>query len=410
MNYRYMLNRKMRVNNISIRELEMDRYILVGLSTLILFLGAGCNILTPVPRATSFPVASAFSYAKPEDVGLSSFEVESLGDRVHKWVKQGKIVGAEVIVIKNRKIVLHEASGWSDRERRIPLERNSIYRIRSMTKPFIGTAVLMLAEEGRLSLDDTVATYIRSFDNEQSGEITIRQLLTHTAGYVQGVYPSGYWNVPTLREAVDKIGRMGPHHPPGESFRYSDLSTATLGALVAEITGGPVELFLESRIFVPLGMADTHTFFEPNVDWAARMNSTYKRDWFGWKKYWDNTKKQEAPFFRASGGIYTTVFDYARFLSVWMDYGKYDGGRILSRSSVLEALKQTSAANYGYHWSIYDDSTPTGELGSFGHKGSDGTAAIAYPKLNMLILYFTQSRGTGTLNDFPAAVLEIFQP
>lgn len=176
----------------------MDRYILVGLTAFMISLASGCNILTPVPRATSFPATSAFSYARPEDVGLSSCKIESLADRVYKWVKQGKIVGAEVVVIKNGKIVLHEASGWSDRERRIPLERNSIYRIRSMTKPFIGTAVLMLAEGGRLSLDDTVATYIRSFNNDRSRDITIRQLLTHTAGYVQGVYPSGYWNAPTL--------------------------------------------------------------------------------------------------------------------------------------------------------------------------------------------------------------------
>jgi CubicO group peptidase (beta-lactamase class C family) len=306
--------------------------------------------------------------------------------------------------------VLHEASGWSDRQRRIPLQRNSIYRIRSMTKPFIGTAVLMLAEEERLSLDDTVATYIPSFDNEQSREITIHQLLTHTAGYVQGGFPPDYWNSPTLREAVDKIGQMGPPHPPGESFRYSDLSTATLGAVVAEITGGPVERFLESRIFDPLGMSDTHTFFAPDVPWAARMNSTYRRVRGAWRKYWDNTKKQETPFFRASGGIYTTVFDYARFLTAWMDYGEYNGGRILSQASVVEALKRGRIADYGYHWSIFDDSTSPERLPVFGHGGSDGTLAIAYPSLDMIILFFTQSRGTSNINEFLAAVKDLFQP
>jgi len=279
-----------------------------------------------------------------------------------------------------------------------------------MTKPFIGTGVLMLAEDGRLSLDDTVATYIPSFDNDRSREVTIRQLLTHTAGYVQGGYPPGYWDAPTLREAADKIGQMGPHHPPGESFRYSDLSTATLGAVVAEITGGPVERFLESRIFSPLGLSDTHTLFAPDVPWAARMNSTYKRGWITWKKYWDNTKKQQTPFFRASGGIYTTVFDYARFLTAWMDHGKFDGERILSQASVVEALKPGQFSNYGYHWSIFDDSISMGELPVFGHGGSDGTLAIAYPKLDMLILYFTQSQGTSNINEFLTAVKEIFGP
>jgi CubicO group peptidase (beta-lactamase class C family) len=387
----------------------MYRYILGRLSLLMLFLAAGCNILTPVPRAKTFPAAPPFSYTRPEEVGLSSSEMESLADRVHNWAKQDKIVGGELMVFKNRKIVLHEASGWSDRQRRIPLQRNSIYRIRSMTKPFLGTAVLMLAEQGRLSLDDTVATYIPSFDNDRSREITIRQLLTHTAGYVQGGFPPGYWNAPTLREAVDKIGQMGPHHPTGESFRYSDLSTATLGAVVAEITGGPVERFLETRIFRPLGLSDTHTFFAPDVPWAARMNSTYRRGWITWKKYWDNTKKQQTPFFRASGGIYTTVFDYARFLTVWMDHGKFDGERILSQASVVEALKPGRLSKYGYHWSIFDDSISEGELPVFGHGGSDGTLAIAYPKLDMLILYFTQSRGTSTTSEFRADFEELLQ-
>ena len=388
----------------------MNKYILGQMFALVPFLTTGCHIMTPVPRAKTFPAAPPFPYVRPEEARLSSSEMESLAERIQKCVKQDKIVGAEVMVIKNRKIVLHEAIGWSDRQRRIPLQRNSIYRIRSMTKPFIGTAVFILTEEGRLSLDDKVAKYIPSFDNERSREITIRQLLTHTAGYVQGGFPSGYWNTSTLREAVDKIGQMGPPHPPGQSFRYSDLSTATLGAVVAEITGSPVERFLESRIFDPLGMSDTYTWFEPNIHWASRMNSTYRRNWFSWKKYWDNTKKQQTPFFRASGGIYTTVFDYARFLSVWMDFGKYDGGQILSKTSVLEALKHAPLANYGCHWSIYDAPTSSGRLPVFGHAGSDGTLAVAYPELDMLILYFTQSRGTNTINEFPNAFREFLQP
>jgi len=400
----------MRVNSISIPEVDMHRCILGQLLAVVLFLAAGCNMVAPVPRAKTFPPASPFPYAGPQEVGLSSSEMESLADQVYNWVRQGKVVGGELLVVKNRKIVLHEALGWSDRQQRISLQRNSIYRIRSMTKPFIGTAVLMLAEEERMSLDDTVATYIPSFDNERSREITIRQLLTHTAGYVQGGFPPNYWNSPTLREAVDKIGQMGPPHPPGESFRYSDLSTATLGAVVAEITGTPVERFLESRIFDPLGMSDTHTFFAPDVPWAPRMNSTYRRVRGTWRKYWDNTKKQETPFFRASGGIYTTVFDYARFLTAWMDYGEYNGGRILSRASVVEALKRGRIADYGYHWSIFDDSRSSCGLPVFGHGGSDGTLAIAYPRLDMLILFFTQSRGTSNINEFLAVVKDLFEP
>jgi CubicO group peptidase (beta-lactamase class C family) len=131
---------------------------------------------------------------------------------------------------------------------------------------------------------------------------------------------------------------MGPPHPPGESFIYSDLSTATLGAVVAKITAKPVEQFLQSAIFKPLGMHDTHTSFAPGVPWAPRMNSTYTQIRGKWSKYRGNTQEQQTPFFRASGGIYTTVFDYVRFPTVWMDYGKSDGAAILSEASVLDAL------------------------------------------------------------------------
>ena len=96
------------------------------------------------------------------------------------------------MVVKDDRIVLHEAVGWDDRERRIPLNRNSYYRIRSMTKPVVGTAVLMLVEDGKVGLDDLASQYLPSFDNERSGDITVRQLLRHQAGYA-AASPSGEW-------------------------------------------------------------------------------------------------------------------------------------------------------------------------------------------------------------------------
>lgn len=167
---------------------------ILALCLLVLILAAGCYSLPSAPHTDTIPglPESPFPYAHAKDVGLSSSDVEGLGDQIHRWVKEGRIVGAEVMLVKNRRIVLHEATGWSDRERQIPLERNSIYRIRSMTKPIVGTAVLVLIEEGRLNLDDPVARYLPSFDNERSGEITIRQLLTHRGGFIQDVYPPQY--------------------------------------------------------------------------------------------------------------------------------------------------------------------------------------------------------------------------
>jgi CubicO group peptidase (beta-lactamase class C family) len=119
--------------------------------------------LTPLP-------GSPFQYACPEDVGLHTSDLAALEDEIRSWVENGAIVGAEFMLVKDRRIVAHSAVGWSDMERGTPLERNSIYRIRSMTKPFTGTAILMLIEEGELALDDRVSGYLPSFDNDRSRE------------------------------------------------------------------------------------------------------------------------------------------------------------------------------------------------------------------------------------------------
>lgn len=335
-----------------------------------------------------------FPCSTPADEGLDPFVLETFMNDAAWWGEQGLIMGAELLVIKNGRIVWHKVVGWSDYERRIRLERNSIYRIRSMTKPFIGAAILMLAEEGRLELDDPVARYLPSFDNERSGGITIRELLTHGSGFEQTPFPEGYWERPDLRSAVDLVGAEGPPNPPGEAYRYADRNSATLGAIVAQLTGRPVEDFVRERILVPLELHDTHTYFSPDSTWALRVNSTY-----GWtaghlERYWDNTLPQRTPWFRASGGLYSTVFDYARWLAVWMNLGADGSGRLLSEATVRLALAPGYVPGYGMHWERFREAADGTGLPAFGHSGSDGTIAIAFPEADAMVLYFTQSRGS----------------
>jgi CubicO group peptidase (beta-lactamase class C family) len=335
-----------------------------------------------------------FPCSTAEDEDLDPFVLETFMSDAAWWVEQGRIAGAELLVIRNGHIVWHRAVGWSDRERGTALERNSIYRIRSMTKPFTGAAILMLMEEGRLDLDDLVSSYLPSFDNERSRDITIREALTHGSGFEQSDFPPGYWESPDLRSAVELIGERGPPYPPGETFRYSDHNSAILGAIVAQVTGAPVEDFIQRRILDPLGLRDTHAYFAPDSSWAARTNATYGTPSNGrLVRYWDPTMNQQTPWFRASGGLYSTVYDYARWLAVWMDLGAYDGGRLLQEGTVREALEAGYSPSYGMHWQRFAESGDPAELPRFGHTGSDGTIAIAFPERNAMVLYFTQSRG-----------------
>ncbi len=377
---------------------------------------AGCDSPTsPASGLLSSPVAGApFPYASPEEVGLDRRALIRVADSVRAWVDGGTIVGAELLLVKNRRIVLHEAMGWSDRERGISMERNSLFRMRSQTKPFVGTSILMLAEAGQLALDDRVADHLPSFDNPRSREITLRQLLTHTGGFahVRDVpWPRPFYTYPSLRAAVDEIGIIGPSYPPGTGYRYSDKGTATLGAVAAEVSGLPLERFIETRILQPLGLADTHTLFTPNVSWAPRMNASYLWNGSVWERYWDNTMDQLYPFFRACGGLYSTVFDYARFLALWMDGGTLAGTRLLEADAVRQALEDRvpvgSTSEYAYQWRIWFTPPPAGTLPIFGHTGASGTLGAAIPQGDALLLYFTQSEGTPTRDSFLEMVVPI---
>lgn len=360
--------------------------------------------LSPVPGAP-------FPYACPEEVGLHTSDLEEVEARIQRWVESDTIVGAEFMLVKDRRIVFHKAFGMSDRERGIELERNSIYRIRSMTKPFTGTAVQMLVEEGSLALDDRASDYLPSWDNDRSREITIRQLLTHTSGLPRNGPADTHWSeFPSLRALVDVIGEEGPDQAPGSGYVYSNIGSATLGAIVAEVSGMPLEDFLQSRIFDPLGLDDTFSFFTPTAPWASRMNSTYWWNGEEWEKYWDNTMEQIFPFFRGAGGLYSTVFDYARFLTTWMDLGAYPGGRLLSPETVLEALQPRPAdehGDYGYHWQVWGQPPSPGTPAVFGHAGYNGTIGAAVPFADALLLYFTQSTETETLGLMVVGVIDI---
>ena len=361
-----------------------------------------------VPTGRTLPGVpdSPFPYATPEESGLSSEPVNGLVATARKWVEDGDVVGAEILLMKDRRIVLHQAVGWRDKEKGLPLERNSIYRIRSMTKPFTATAVFILMEEGRLSLEDPVARYLPSWQNDSSRDITIRQLLSHTGGFVQGGFPRSFWSYGSLRAAVDAVGAAGPQHPPGENYEYSDVGSATLGALVEEISGLPVEKFIQDRILEPLALTDTHTAFSPEIPWASRVNPTYSRSDPGdpWAQYWDPSQPQRFPFFRASGGLYTTILDYARWLTVFMELGVYDEGRLLSEETIREAIQPAASRGYGLHWEIFSSPPEDGELPAFGHGGSDGTLAVAMPSYGVVALVFTQSRGGRVIRQFPMAV------
>jgi len=349
-----------------------------------------------------------FPIFKPESVGIESDTLNIFSDQIQEWLDEDEIVGAILTIIKSRKTVFHEAFGWREKEREIPMEKNTICRLRSMTKPFVGTSILMLSEQGKLALSDRVAKYFPSYKNEKCQNITIEQLITHTGGFKQPGYPWGPNFYKDLKSLVETIGKSGPSFAPGERYVYSDAGSSTLAYIVTEISEMPVEDFIQKNILDKLGMSNTFCNLTEDDPRRSAVSCTYSGGKGTWNKYWDNSSPQAVPYFRGSGGIYSTTTDYARFLAMWMDEGSAGSRQFLKSETVKQALTPSDLSKngnggYGFHWEIYKKS----EL-VFGHRGSDGTLAIAAPQKDLMFLYFTQSRGNKTVSEMLYLFFDVF--
>ena len=368
---------------------------------LVAMLGIATGVVSPlraqtveVPRTRTFSglVAPAFPYVRPEDAGLSSQKLEWLADEIVGWVANGELVGGELLVIKDEKAVFHEVYGWSDRERRRPMVRNSIFSIKSMSKPFTAMAVLMLAEEGRLSLDDRVSRFVPGFAGDR--RTTIHHLLCHTSGFVGNHGLRDEDDFLSLRDWVESWAAEGPTEPFGE-FNYSDFNYAALGYIVEKVSGVPIEAFTEERIIRPLDLVDTATGFSSDPVWRARLNP-----WYRWNERagqydlrW-TADRQPWRFYAAAWGLFSTAMDYAKFMALWLRGGEWKTTRLLENETAENALRSHARTDesfaYGYGWFV--DEVPSTKLRPFAHGGGDGTQAGAYPDDNAIVIFLTHSR------------------
>jgi CubicO group peptidase (beta-lactamase class C family) len=385
----------------------------IGLSLMIIVIVAVYYVDEYNQTYRLTPKAPVFAYASPESQGISNESVAGLAEAVQRYFDEELIVGAELVVIKNRKIVLHEVVGWNDRESEIPMERDTLFNIRSMTKPVTGAAIQILIDEGRLHLDSRAAEYLPGFDNDDSRNITIEQLLTHRSGLPLSIITVAD-EYETLFSMANTTGMIGPEFEPGSKFWYSDAGTEVLGAIVEVEAGVPLDAFVTERILEPLRMNDSF-YYHPatlNDSRRDRIADLYVGGIGEWMNFW-SSEETFYPFAFGSQGLYCTPVDYARFLAMWMEDGQAGGTQVLSSEAVNRTLTPVSKmsslgsdmpyptgffnqeAYYGQMAILFSNIT-TGipEVEVIGHSGSDGTYAWAWPDLDLMILYFTQSRGS----------------
>lgn len=376
---------------------------------------AACALITTV-----FPAASAqeFPPADPDSQGISPASLEKLSETVRSFLDAEEIVGAELLVIKNRRNIFHEVFGWKDREDGIKMSRDTLFNLRSMTKPLTGAAAQILIDEGKLALDDRVSAYLPGFKNAKSEAITIQQLLTHRSGLPLSILTSAaeMKKHGNLLSVANATGEKGPQFEPDEKFWYSDAGSEVLGAVVEVASGMTVDKFVTERILSPLKMTDSRYILGKNPVDDPNVASLYGGGTGAWKRFW---KPGDIPlylFALGSQSLYGTPRDYARFLAMLMDGGRTGGTQLLSEEAVGRILTPASPMStlgsdmsmptgfpgcrvfYGQMAVLYlKENAPSSQKPVvFGHTGSDGTYAWAWPDHDLMVLFFTQSRNSSS--------------
>lgn len=336
------------------------------------------------------------SYGEPEDVGMSTAILEGAAGVYKEAVAQGDLVGAVILVARKGKIVLHEAVGMRDKDQGLPMERSTMFRMASNTKPVVATAIGQLVEEGRLNYTDLVHKHIPEWDNYQAGFITIGHLLSHSSGLrISSLFLQPLGDNPTLQSEVSRFGAIGAVVPPGTTYSYNNPGYNTLGALVEIASGELLEDRLQATIYEPLGMVDSynHQVGHEMDGKIERMSAVYyEQDNAGeWVPGGTPGGPVSYPFARASGGMVSTALDYAIFCQMFLNGGVYNGFRHLAQET-LELMTSPKihiggegedASYYGYGWRLAD--------GTYGHGGSDGTNAWIDPQREIIGLVFTQT-------------------
>jgi CubicO group peptidase (beta-lactamase class C family) len=317
--------------------------------------------------------AQGLPTASPESVGLSAQRLDRITAVMRKHVDEGLLAGAVAIVARDGKVAYLQSVGMRDRENRIEMGPDAIFRIASMSKPITSVAVMMLYEEGRFQLKDPISGFIPEFRGAKvlvSGqgspeqtvpvkrEITIRHLLTHTSGLTYqwdprvgpklkeaGITHGLLQDEDLLGDDMKKLARIPLAHQPGEAWTYG-LSVDVLGRLVEVASGMSFDEFLRKRIFEPLQMKDT-CFFLPQEK-CSRLAAVYAPDPNETLKRLGNGVIGEGPFvcsvsypcegprcyFSGGGGLCSTISDYARFAQMLCNGGELDGVRLLSPTTV----------------------------------------------------------------------------
>lgn len=379
-----------------------------------------------------------------DEMEISMYHYKEAMDRLlEKEVTEGRVKGASALVLHRDQEIYYNAFGYADAEKGIPMKRDTIIRLFSMTKPITAAAVMILMERGELDLWDPVSEYLPAFRspkvwNEEKQceipadrEIMVWDLLNMTSGipYPDPIHEPGRRMGEVLQkligrreqgETVDtqeyarKIAAVPLCFQPGERWMYG-YSADILGAVIEVVSGKRFGQFLKEELFEPLGMKDTGFFvpedklyrFAQYYDWTEQGGLQIHTDSHLGEYY-----GEDVAFESGGAGLVSTLDDYRRFASMLVHKGEYEGGRILGRKTVefmaqnhlnpaqRESLVWDSVKGYGYGCLMRvlmdrDIAAYNGSLGEFGWDGWTGNYVAMDFSENLVFLYFIQRCGAG---------------
>ena len=301
--------------------------------------------------------------ASPESVGFSSAGLKTFQQTMRGLVDDGKLAGVTTLVARHGKVVHLDAYGVQDLESKKPVTKDTIFRIASMTKPIAGVAMMMLWEEGKWTLDDPVAKHIPEFaglkvkspngEVPQTKPMTMRQLMSHTAGFdTSGGYEGQNINDRTqpLQAMIDKLAKLPLAVQPGTDWRYGPVVDIQ-GYLVEKLSGQPLDVFLRTRIFEPLGMKDTGFWVDPAKKDRITNIHTYSADKKIITAATQGNPTRKPVFLSGSGGLLSTTEDYFRFAQMFLNGGEANGKRLIKKSTV--ELMRTNVLEPGVVVDLY---------------------------------------------------------
>jgi CubicO group peptidase (beta-lactamase class C family) len=392
--------------------------------------------------------------ASPESAGMSKAAFDRIDHHLReRYIEAGRFPGTQLTVHRRGQLVHSSSQGFADRERKVPVKDDTIYRIYSMTKPITSIAFMMLVEEGRVALDEPVHKYIPEWKNlgvfqagiwpafltrPPSRPMLVVDLMRHTSGLTYGFQQRGNVDAAyrelkigevekagTLQSMIADLAKIPLEFSPGEAWNYS-VSTDVIGYLIGLISGKPFEQFLQERIFDPLNMKDTG-FFVPSAK-AHRLAACYSASPQGAMTFHATDRKggltlQDDParssflsppsFFSGGGGLCSTSADYLTFCRALLNGGELDGVRLIGPKTLalmtsnhlpggktLPELSRSLFSEASYHgigfglgFSVTLDPARTlipGTIGEYAWGGAATTSFWIDPAEELIAIFMTQ--------------------